>query len=469
MTLNLGNVLANDTDPDNDVLFVSEVNGLASGIGSAVAGDNGGLFTIHADGTVDFDSTGIDLAGGTTQQTSISYTVNDGNGGTDTATLTVTIVGANNAPEAADDLAAVVGEDSGNVVVYSDITANDDDLEGDSLTVTRIGLPGGPTQTVAPGGTTIAGDAGGLFTVFPNGEVQFDPNGEFENLDVGDSASTRISYIVSDGHGGTSTAIVTVTVEGADDPAVGLAVTSAESDVVDIVTVVDDPDGPVVLKSVVGVTESRNATIATPVAVTDLGNGTYQLTTVDGTEITLNADGTAAVNSGSTDLSLGESNVITLTLMVNDGTGGESDQEVTATITLVGGNDNPIAVSDTATPNALALVAMQLSPTYVGNVLTGAVDASFAGMSADHDPDALDTLKVVGVGVSGSGMITDGTGVGTAVTVDGVQITISDTGEVTAYVVTLNLAPAVTVDYTISDGKGGFAVAQLTLSGLTVL
>ena len=42
--------------------------------------------------------------------TDVSYTISDGNGGTDTATITITVTGINDAPVAQND-EGVVGED----------------------------------------------------------------------------------------------------------------------------------------------------------------------------------------------------------------------------------------------------------------------------------------------------------------------------------------------------------------------
>jgi large repetitive protein len=63
-------------------------------------------------------------------------------------------------------------------------------------------------------GTAVAGSTGGLFTVNSDGTVTFDPNGEFEDLAVGETATTTVSYTISDGQGGTDTATITVTVTG---------------------------------------------------------------------------------------------------------------------------------------------------------------------------------------------------------------------------------------------------------------
>ncbi|MCB9834622.1 cadherin-like domain-containing protein [Candidatus Nomurabacteria bacterium] len=74
------NVLANDTDPDNDSFTVT----------SAVitSGDMSGTVTINSDGTLTYQPTD-----GFTGTTMISYTIDDGNGGQATSTMTVNVLG----------------------------------------------------------------------------------------------------------------------------------------------------------------------------------------------------------------------------------------------------------------------------------------------------------------------------------------------------------------------------------------
>ncbi|MGB7334403.1 MAG: putative Ig domain-containing protein, partial [Salaquimonas sp.] len=69
-------------------------------VGAPTPGTNGGTFTINLDGTYEFDpgTDFQDLDDGETRVTLITYTIDDGNGGTDTATVTVTVEGANDAP-----------------------------------------------------------------------------------------------------------------------------------------------------------------------------------------------------------------------------------------------------------------------------------------------------------------------------------------------------------------------------------
>jgi VCBS repeat-containing protein len=86
-----GNVLANDAAG----LTVTAVNGLSSNVGTAVDGDNGGVFTINADGSWTFSPDGdfALLSGSETADTSVTYHASDGTSEA-MATLTVTVSAA---------------------------------------------------------------------------------------------------------------------------------------------------------------------------------------------------------------------------------------------------------------------------------------------------------------------------------------------------------------------------------------
>ena len=128
--------------------------------------------------------------------------------------VVVNYVIANPAPTAQDDV-RVAPEDgpviSGNVI--SDDTGNgvDVDPDGDVLSVAEVN---GDAALV---GQPVAGSTGGEFTVNPDGSYSFDANGDFEYLAVGETATTTLTYLVSDNEGGTDLATVTVTVEGVND------------------------------------------------------------------------------------------------------------------------------------------------------------------------------------------------------------------------------------------------------------
>ncbi|MHC8508497.1 MAG: Ig-like domain-containing protein [Rhodospirillales bacterium] len=107
-----------------------------------------GSVTVNSDGTLSYNpGAGFQsLAAGETAQVRIEYTINDGNGGTDTAVATVTVTGTNDGPVASDDTASAT-EDGGAVTI--NVLANDTDVDGDSLSVTSANILDGAEGTVS--------------------------------------------------------------------------------------------------------------------------------------------------------------------------------------------------------------------------------------------------------------------------------------------------------------------------------
>ncbi len=79
---------------------------------------------LDADGTFDYDPNGQfeSLATGETTTDTFAYTVGDGNGGTDTATVSITIDGVNDDPAAS--VSASANTTAANEVVTLDATAS---------------------------------------------------------------------------------------------------------------------------------------------------------------------------------------------------------------------------------------------------------------------------------------------------------------------------------------------------------
>jgi len=174
-----------DSDPDGDVMTVIAVEGISADVGTGVTGSNGGTFTIAANGTYGFDpGTAFDgLAVGETRTTTVSYTISDGEGGTDVATVSVTVSGVNDAPVAR-DISLTTREDmpvSGRIELT--------DVDGDKLTVA------GP----------VSGPSNGFVIVNADGTFTYQPRGGYAGLD---------SFVVQvdDGHGGFDLATVTIEV-----------------------------------------------------------------------------------------------------------------------------------------------------------------------------------------------------------------------------------------------------------------
>ncbi len=204
-----------DSDPNSDPLTVIEVNGSAANVGFQIAAAGGGLVTVNANGTFGFDPAGDfnGLAVGMNGLASFTYTISDGAGGTDTATVNITVTGSNDTPTAVSD-AVSTDEDTllNGDVLAANPTTPDSDPDSDPLTVTEV--DGNPANV----GVQITLAKGGLLTVNANGAFSYDPNGQFEALGAGASDSETFTYRIIDGNGGTDTATVTITIDGINDP-----------------------------------------------------------------------------------------------------------------------------------------------------------------------------------------------------------------------------------------------------------
>jgi hypothetical protein len=202
-------VLANDSDAENDAITMTAVNGQALVDGIAVVnGDNGGVFTVNANGTVHLDaSSGFEyLLVGETTTTSFTYTITDANGAASVATTTVTVNGMNEAPVAEDDV--FTSEVGGSETLNTSVLVNDNDPDGEALLITAVN-----GQALTDGSVLVQGDNDGWFTVYEDGTVNFDSTSGFELLASGDSVNTSVEYTVTDEAGNSDTALVTVLVE----------------------------------------------------------------------------------------------------------------------------------------------------------------------------------------------------------------------------------------------------------------
>ena len=160
------NVLANDSDADGDNLTVISVNPGSNGTTEII--NNQVVYTPES------NFNGVD---------SFTYELSDGNGGTDTATVNVTVEAVNDLPTAENDT-ATTNQDT---QVSINVLANDSDVDGDNLTIISV-TPGNN------GTTEIIGN-----------QIVYSPEVNFTGVD-------SFTYSIDDGNGVTETAQVSVTV-----------------------------------------------------------------------------------------------------------------------------------------------------------------------------------------------------------------------------------------------------------------
>ncbi|MHC4434392.1 MAG: cadherin-like domain-containing protein, partial [Planctomycetota bacterium] len=199
LTIEAPSILGNDSDVDGDDLSVSDYTQPGNG---TLEQNPDGSFTY----TPDENFCGQD---------SFSYTISDGNGGSDTATVTIEVACVNDAPVAVDDAYSTDADTILNVSATG-ILGNDSDVDGDELTVSSV------NGDAANFGQQITLESGALLTVYADGSYSFDPNGQYDHLGVGQTAEESYSYTISDGNGGSDTATVTITINGVNDSPVAV-------------------------------------------------------------------------------------------------------------------------------------------------------------------------------------------------------------------------------------------------------
>ena len=178
-----GNVLVNDTDVDvTDTLSVA---GFAAGTpGSPPTGNAGGTvsgtygdLTINADGSYSYtlgvtgaQQSAIEALGATSANDVFTYTTQDDSGAIndkDTATLTIGVLGTNDAPVTATDSFTVAENDP---ALVGNVLSNDSDVDGPGLAVTSFTVIAGGSGTAAAGGSIVLA-SGATLSVSSTGVV----------------------------------------------------------------------------------------------------------------------------------------------------------------------------------------------------------------------------------------------------------------------------------------------------------
>jgi CshA-type fibril repeat protein len=408
-----GNVLTNDSDADGDSLNVTQfvVNGATYTAGNSASIAGVGVLTINADGSYTF-TPATNYTGSVPAAT---YTISDGNGGTASASLNISVSGSscNTAPVANNDSATTTA----NHAVSGNVLTNDTDKNGDALSVTSFVVNG---HSYAAGSTaTITGV--GTLTISASGSYTFTPAMNYSG------SVPAATYTISDGHGGTDTANLNISVTGTtcNTPPVANndSATTTENHAVSGNVLANDTDKNGDTLSVTSfVVNGHSYAAGSTASIVGVGtlaisaNGSYTFTP-------------ATNYSGS---------VPAATYTISDGHGGTASANLSISVTLV--NTPPVAQDDSTSTTANHAV--------FGNVLANDTDANG------------DTLSVTSFVVNGhnytAGSIATLAGVGTLVVKADGSYTFTPAANYTG------AAPVAT--YTVSDGHGGTDTATLSIT-----
>ena len=499
-----GNVLQNDTGGPLTVISVQDalegpllVNAdTTSANGTEIHGLYGTL-RIGADGSYTYvvDNTNAAVQalddGETLVDNAFTYTATNGTTTAET-TLTITVLGTNDAPVAhADTNSAQEGSSNatGNVLqtiahpgtpsgTFSDIADTDVDIE--PLTVTAIvsDFVGG-SATAVGAGVTINGHYGAL-TINPDGSYSYKPNGDIDNAE---DVQDIFTYTVTDGTT-TSQATLTITIADGADPSVtqnatiavdeaGLGTVNATGSAT--ATNVETNTGTVTFQagsdnitgvafgSVAGITADVNGvsgadiiwSLNTPTQIVGTINGIAAIQidlTPPSLPITAGSSGSATVTVTLLDNFPhpidANQNVINLTGVTVVGTDTDGDTAA-ATVAINITDDVPTAAADTD--------AVQSGATETGNVITGVGTTNLG-----TDVPGADGVTVTGVAAGTPGGNVSGH-VGSAIATPLGTLTLNANGGY-SYVAHANASGVDTFTYTITDSDGDVSSTTLTIT-----
>ncbi|WP_299474577.1 Ig-like domain-containing protein [uncultured Roseibium sp.] len=428
------NLLANDTDADGDGLTVASVNGSAASVGSQIMLESGALLTVNADGTFSYDQNGAyDYLGDEeSAEETFTYVATDGEGSSEPATVTITIEGShdNTAPVSADDSYTV---DEDGLLSGQNLLANDTDADGDALTVASV------NGSAASVGSQIVLESGALLTVNADGTFSYDQNGAYDYLGDEESAEETFTYVATDGEGNSEPATVTISIEGSHD---NTAPVSAD----DSYTV--DEDGMLTGRNLLANDTDADGDALTVASV----NGSAasvgsQIVLESGALLTVNANGTFSYDQNGAFDYLGdeESAEETFTYVATDGEG--NSEPATVTISIEGSHDNtaPVSADDSYTVDEDGL-------------LTG---LNLLANDTDADGDGLTVASVNDSVASVGSQIMLESGALLTVNADG-TFSYDQNGAFEALESGETGNDSFT--YQVSDGKGGFDTATVTLT-----
>jgi len=380
---------------------------------------------------------------------SFTYRICDGStpADCDDATVTITVASVNDLPTATDNEGSVdetTPAHTNNMVTGNEGNGVDGDPDGNVLTVTEIDGISNPAINLTGTYGALDWAADGSYTYALNTS---DP--DYLALARGVTATDTFTYTISDGNGGTATADIIITITGGNHPPIA---TNNEGSV-DVVTPTHT-NNMVTGNEANGVDSDADSDTLT---VTGIDGVTDPATDLTGTYGTLNwsADGSYTYTLDTSDadylaLARGTTATDTFTYTISDGNGGTATADIIITIT--GGNHPPVATNNEGAVDAT-------TPAHTNNMVTGN-----EGNGVDSDLDS-DSLTVTQIGTETNPVIDIVGMYGTLNwAADGSYTYTLDTSDPDYLALTGGATAIDTFPYTISDGNGGTATANIVIT-----
>ncbi|MEX0386269.1 beta strand repeat-containing protein [Spiribacter onubensis] len=436
-----------DTDPEDPVaqLVVSAVEGNSTTFPSGVAGSHGTLFldpTGNYTYRLDNDLAAVQgLGAGDTLIDTFRYTISDGEGGTASADLVVTINGTNDAPAASGAITDTSAVEAGVAADGTPVNGSDASGPADALfanvtdtdesavfTVAEAKAAGQGTLGAVTSGSTSASDGlditglHGTLTVGADGSYRYsvdDADSTVQALDANATLRDAFTVVVADGAGGRVEQTLNIQIQGTNDaPVTSGAITdtrAVEAGVAADGTPVNGTDASGAADALfANVTDvDDNASEFTVAEAKAVGQGTLGAVTSGSTSasnglditglhgtLTVGADGSYRYSVNDADptvQALDETATLTdaFTVVVADGAGGRVEQ--TLNIDIQGTNDAP-ATSGAVTDTSAVEAGVAADGTAVsGSDASGPADALFSNITdVDDDLTALTVTEAKG-------------------------------------------------------------------------
>jgi VCBS repeat-containing protein len=348
-----GSVQDTDAEDPSTALTVVAVHAgpegastLTGTVGTPLTGSHGQL-TLNSDGSYTYAVNQTDAAvqalhtSADTITDTFNYTIQDTGGLTDTATLTITIHGADDLPQANADTGTMTEDDA---PASFNVIANDT-RDPDSTASNLI--------TLGPGGVTVTGPAGETFvntdataSIVGNQIRVSLTNSHFQQLALGEHATVIVPYTLTGDTGETSSSTLTVTVDGVNDVPVAVDDSPAAitEDQIGTFSVLSndtlDADHGAPNSVTTGAISNLSAPSGENIDVSDIGlsvNGSNQVVVTLGSDFQHMHDGETATFDVAYTLhgdQPGDTSIATLHVTVN----GANDAPVAANFTLNGAN-----------------------------------------------------------------------------------------------------------------------------------